>query len=274
MSMILPKISVVTPSYNQGTFIADCIRSVVSQGYPKTEHIVVDNCSSDETLDVLGAYNHLSHLTAVSESDDGQTDAINKGLKMATGDVLAWLNADDYYLPGAFEKISWVFREHPELDLVYGEAAFVDARGNLIRVKHDHAFDHRILLYYGCYIMSTATFFRRRIVDDGVLLDPGYKVTMDYEYFVRLASLGYRFGFVPAPLAAFRWHDSNVSSRLRERRRVERLAVQRQYGGLEWLKNDALRVRCFDGLARVYQGKRAFRRSTEKLTGARRKAVL
>src|ERR1700743_3653163 len=93
------KISIITPSYNQGQFIEDAIRSVLDQGYPDFEHIVIDNCSTDGTLDVLRRY---PHVRWVSEPDGGQSAALNKGLRLSTGDVLAWLNCDDFYLPGAF----------------------------------------------------------------------------------------------------------------------------------------------------------------------------
>ena len=97
---------------------------------------------------------------------------------------------------------------------------------------------------------------------------------MDYEYYVRLASLGYQFGFIPSQLAAFRLHDSNTSTMLTKRRRYERLNVQRQYGGLKWIKSDTLRVKSFDGLARLYQGKRVLRRFIERVIRARRKILL
>lgn len=265
-----PKISIVTPSYNQGQFIENTIQSVLNQNYPNFEHIIIDNCSSDKTIEILKRYPHLDWI---SESDGGQSHGLNKGFQRAIGEWILWLNADDYCLPGVFEKIACAFDDHPELDVIYGEAMFVDKCGNRIRIKRDHAFDYKILLYYGCYIASTATFFRRKIFDDGVFLDPTYKVTMDYEYFVRLASMGYRFGFVPEPLAAFRWHDSNISMWFVERRRYERLSVQRKYGGLKWIKSDALRVKCFDGLARFYQGKRVVRRFVEKLICDRRKLI-
>lgn len=268
-----PKISIITPSFNQGSYITDCIQSVPAQDYPALEHIIIDAKSTDETLDVLKTHDHLPHLMWTSEPDEGQTDAINKGFKMAKGDIVAWLNADDYYLSGAFDKVSREFAKNPELDVIYGEAVFVDKNGNQLRTKRDHAFDYQVLLYYGCYIMSTATFFRRRIIDDGNFLDKNYKVTMDYEYFVRLASKGYKFGFIPAPLAAFRWHETNVSALNGDRRRKERLKVQRQYGGLDRVENDNLRVRCFDALAKVYQAKRVAKRMLEKITGQRNRQV-
>jgi hypothetical protein len=137
---------------------------------------------------------------------------------------------------------------------------FVNKDRGRIRIKRNHAFDYNTLLYYGCYIPSTATFFNKKIIDDGYYLDPSFKVTMDYEYFMRLANSGYRFEFTPETLAAFRWHDDNVSRTFADKRREERLKVQLKYGGLNWINCNKLRIKCFDSLARYYQAKRFFQR--------------
>jgi glycosyltransferase involved in cell wall biosynthesis len=248
------KISIITPSYNQGRFIADAIDSVASQNYPNIEHIILDAQSNDETLEVLSRYSHLPHLTWVSEPDKGQTDAINKGFRRATGDVVAWLNADDYYLPGAFARVNEVFSEQPNTDILYGEAAFVDEHKNVTGYRRGHTFDYHILLYFGCYIQSTATFFRRHIVDHEHLLEPSYKTVMDYEYYVRLATLGYQFGFIPEVLAAFRWHGTNISAVHADLRRQERRKVIRQYG--IHLPNELLESALYKTAYRAFRLKR------------------
>ena len=134
-----PKISIVTPSYNQGRFIEDSIQSVLNQNYPNFEHIIIDNCSTDGTLEILKKYPHLDWI---SESDRGQSHGLNKGFHRSRGEWILWLNADDYCLPGVFEKVSYTFSDYPEFDVIYGEAIFVDKFGNPIRIKHDHAFDY------------------------------------------------------------------------------------------------------------------------------------
>ena len=224
------KISIVTPSYNQGRYLADAVESVAEQNYPHVEHIILDAQSTDETLEVLGRYSHLEHLRWVSEPDDGQTDAINKGFQQATGDIVAWLNADDYYLPGTFAKVAQAFTDCPATDIIYGEAAFVDADKNVTGYRRGHSFDYQVLLYYSCYIQSTATFLRRHIIDEGHLLVPSYKVTMDLEYYVRLAQLGFRYKFIPEIFAGFRWHGENVSTVHNDVRLRERRQVVKQYG--------------------------------------------
>jgi glycosyltransferase involved in cell wall biosynthesis len=258
------KFSIITPSYNQGRFIRDCIESVRAQDGIETEHVIVDACSTDETLSILKEY---AHLKWTSEPDKGQTDAINKGFRRATGDWLMWLNADDYLLPGALRKVAEFAAANPDADVIYGDCDFVDEAGRFLRHKREFDFDFNMLLFYGCYIPSTSTFYRRKIVDDGFLLDPTYKNCMDFEYYLKLAHAGYRFRHMPATLANFRWHDSNVSTVHAARRYRERLRLQRQYLRLtgrsclsaEWL----LRV-----LFRAYQARRALRRALTRRVSA------
>jgi glycosyltransferase involved in cell wall biosynthesis len=225
--MQLPAISVVTPSLNSGEFIEDAILSVAQQQGVRVEHIVQDSLSKDNTRNILRRY---ADLRWQWESDSGQSDAINRGFLRATGDLVGWLNADDYYLPGGLHAIAQAAAEHPEADVFHGDCVFVDGEGNITRSKVEHEFDRDILFYFGCYIPSTATFFRRRLIERGYLLDCDFRVCMDFEYFVRLATAGFRFHYVPQFIAAFRWHESNVSLQHVERRRHERHEVQRRYG--------------------------------------------
>jgi len=222
-----PEISIVTPSYNQGHFIEDAVLSVFNQNYPNFEHIIIDNCSTDGTVEILKKY---PHLRWISEKDDGQSDAINKGFKRATGEIIAWLNADDYYLNGAFKKIVCFWENHLYTDIIYGDCCFVNVDGKFLRRKIELAFDLGMLIYYGCYIPSTATFFRRSIIDEGILLDTEYHNCMDMEYFVRMGSQGKRFSHISDCLACFRWHEGNISTLYFERRRRERRQIQKKYG--------------------------------------------
>jgi len=191
---------------------------------------VIDGASSDGTIGLLKQHAHLRWL---SEPDGGQSDAINKGFLMATGDLVGWLNADDYYLPGGLAAIAQAAERHPEADVIYGDCIFVDAAGRIVRSKVEHEFDPNVLLYFGCYIPSTSTFFRRRLIERGLLLDREYRVAMDFEFFARLARLGCRFQYVPQFIAAFRWHEDNVSLRNVQRRAEERRRVQRATIGHE-----------------------------------------
>lgn len=220
------KISIITPNFNQGRFIRDCIESVQAQTGVEWEHIVMDAASTDETVSILKEYPHLKW---VSEKDKGMCDGINKGFLKAEGDLMMWLNADDYLFPGALEKVAAFAAKNPAADVIYGECVFVDESKKFIRRRWEHDFDFSILLFYGCYIPSTSTFLRRKIIADGELLDLDYRVVMDFEYYVRLSEHGYRFQFLPDALAAFRWHSSNTSTTYTKRRYTERLRVQQEY---------------------------------------------
>ncbi len=225
--METPAISVITPSRNSGAFLEDAILSVARQDGVEVEHIVQDSLSSDNTLEILRRHGGLRWQW---ESDSGQSDAINRGFLRAQGELMGWLNADDYYLPGGLKAIAQAAAEHPEADVFYGDCVFVNGEGSITRSKVEHDFDHDILLYFGCYIPSTATFFRRRVIEQGHLLDCDFRVCMDFEYFVRLADAGFGFYYIPKFLAAFRWHESNISLQQVERRAFERAEVQRRYG--------------------------------------------
>jgi len=204
-----PRISIVTPSFNQGKFIADAIESVLSQDRADLEHIIVDNCSSDETSKVLARYPHLKVICA---KDRGQSDALNNGFKAATGDIIGWLNADDKYLPGCLDAVVGSFFHHPEYDLVYGDYRFVDVNGDLIAVRKEIAFDLFLLKYlHWLTIPSTTTFFKRKIFDEGHFLDINYHYVMDYEFFMRIAGHRYKFGYIPRVMADFRRHAATKS---------------------------------------------------------------
>jgi len=236
--MSLPTLSVVTPSFNGAEFVEEALLSVARQNHVHVEHIVVDGASTDSTVEIV---RRQPGVRCISEADNGQSDAINKGFRNTTGDLAGWLNADDYYLPGGLEAIASAAEQHPEADVIYGDCIFVDGKGDIVRSKVEHDFDRNVLLRFGCYIPSTSTFFRRRVFDSGQFLDCDYRVCMDFEYFARLAHAGFKFHYVPRFIAAFRWHGSNVSIRNTARRAEERRSVQERYG-IATHSDGALRV--------------------------------
>ncbi|MEO8617225.1 MAG: glycosyltransferase family 2 protein [Luteolibacter sp.] len=253
----MPKFSIITPSYNQGRFLPDCIESVLSQTGVEVEHIVIDAGSTDETLQVLKAYPHLDW---VSESDKGMSDGINKGFLKATGDWMMWLNCDDYLLPDVLKKVADYIESNPQFDVVHGDCLFVNEDKSLIRRKYDHEADVKMLLFVGCYIPSTSTFFDRKIIDSRHLLDVRYRVCMDWEYYLRLMRAGYRFGYIPEAIAGFRWHGDNTSVIQSQRRLEEALMLQREHikiqGMPSWLGNSRL----LQLLRKTYQVRRVLRR--------------
>ena len=204
-------ISIVTASFNQGPYIRQAIQSVLDQGAGHVEHLIVDNCSSDDTPAILKEY---PSLKLIVEPDKGQSDALNKGFKAASGDIVGWLNADDYYLPGCFEAVRGFFRDHPECDVLYGDYRLIDGAGKFLSAKKELGFDLFMLKYlHVLCIPSTATFFRRRVFEEGNFLKVEYHYSMDYEFFLRLALHGYTFAHLPCYLADFRVHADSKSQR-------------------------------------------------------------
>lgn len=229
------KISIITPSWNQGQFFRRCLESIRVTPSASIEHIVLDNCSDDETSDLLKEFSVRDdgvERRFIVEKDEGQTRAINDGFRMATGDVVCWLNTDEWYADGALERVAQHFSSSPTTDFLYGNCTFVDRSGNLVKMRRSLAFNPTMLLYYGCYISSAAAFVRRSVVDNNDLLNSDFRVAMDYEWYVRLAAKGYRFAHIPEVFAYFTWHETNISMMQKDRSFEERLLVQRTYGGI------------------------------------------
>jgi glycosyltransferase involved in cell wall biosynthesis len=177
--------TVVTPSFNQGRFIGRTIDSVLTQGVPGLEYLIFDAGSTDETSAVLSRYG--DRVRAVIEPDKGQADAVNKGLRAATGDVIAWLNSDDVYFPGAFARVLAAFEADPMLDVVYGEADHIDADDGFIEPYPTEPFDYQRLKEV-CFFCQPATFFRRRVVQREGELRVDLRYCMDYEYWLRICA--------------------------------------------------------------------------------------
>ena len=211
------KISIVSPSFNQAKFLENCLLSVKEQNYPNVEHIVVDGGSSDGSVEILRWYSGLpgwSHLRWISEPDRGQSDALNKGFRMAKGDVIGWLNSDDFYLQGCFQRVAEAFEERPGTDVLYGDYIWTDENGRPTQIRREIAFSRFVLLHsHVSYINSSgALFLLRRFIEDGCLLNEDYHYAMDYEFYLRLANAGYCFCHVPNLLSGFRWHGSSKST--------------------------------------------------------------
>lgn len=221
------KFSIITPSYNQGRFISDCIESVRCQtGSFDVEHIVIDAGSTDETTDILKQHPHLDW---VSEPDQGMSDGINKGFLQASGDWLMWLNCDDYLLPEALEKVARFIKQHPTADVVHGDCVFVKEDKSVIRRKFDTAVDTMDLLFVGCVIPSTSSFYSRRIIESGELLSIDYKNCMDREFYLRLITSGFEFAYLPLPIAHFRWYEESTTSLNWQRMIDESIRCRRNY---------------------------------------------
>ena len=237
------KFSIVTPSFNQGAFIGKCLASVAAQSSDVSlEHLIFDNRSTDETAAILhqcAQSDDAAHVQVAVEPDRGQTHAINKGFSAARGDVLAWLNTDEFYKPGALARVEAFFTAHPDVDVVFGDVEFVDAQQQVIRVRREPFYSESMLLYYGCFIPSCSTFVRRSAAQRAGELDESLKVVMDFEWYLRLARSGAKFAYLGEVLASFTWHDTNISSTFAGKRKSERLAIQSRYSRLplpSWLR--------------------------------------
>lgn len=211
MTTDLPKISVITVSYNQGEFIRQNIESVLSQRYPHFEHIIVDGGSTDATLEVLRQY---PHLTWTSEPDRGQSDALNKGFSRATGEIIVWLNSDDWLAEGVFYDLAVHLKDYP---VVLGQAAETDRAGTIRQIVRNPARSFYDLMRYWipyAWIAQTSVFFRRSLLEevkrpDGTYLDEDLYFTMDMDLWLRMA-IKYPFiKHIDRVLSYYRIYDSN-----------------------------------------------------------------
>ena len=203
----MPLVSVITPSFNQAAFIEETIQSVLMQDYPYIEHIIVDGGSTDGTLDILKKYSYLrNRFCYISEPDRGQSHAINKGLKMAKGDIIGWLNSDDTYLPGAVSKAVNALQAHSEQAMVYGKGYHIDINGQIINSYPVEPFD-RERLYKFCIICQPAAFLRKNIFEIVGGVDEDLDFCMDYDLWIRI-SKDYPIGYIEDYLANSRLHPT------------------------------------------------------------------
>lgn len=203
-----PLVSIVTPSYNQGEFIEETIRSVIGQDYPRIEHIVMDGGSTDNTVAVLRKYENW--LTWTSGRDNGQTDALNKGFRKAKGEVLAWLNSDDIYYPGAVSKAVAAFRANPGAKLVYGRGDYIDTKGRKTGEYPTLPFDFGELAESN-YICQPSAFFTAEALREAGKLDEGLDYVMDYDLWVRVCRSSEAV-YLPETLAALRIHPASKTT--------------------------------------------------------------
>jgi len=210
-----PKISIVTPSFNQADFIEETIKSILTQDYPNFEHIVMDGGSTDGTLRILKKYG--KRIFWRSEKDKGQGDAINKGLKMAKGEILAYLNSDDTYEPGALKAVAEFFLKNPQKMWVFGKCRIIDTKGKEIR-KIITAYKNFWLRRYNYntllvlnYISQPAVFWRREAYKEIGEFNIEEFWELDYDYWLRLGKK-YQPGFIDKYLANFRVHKKSKTS--------------------------------------------------------------
>jgi len=200
---MLPKISIVTPSYNQGRFLEETILSVLKQNYPNLEYIVIDGGSTDETIDVIRRYE--SHLAFwVSEKDRGQVHAINKGIDRCTGEIFGFVNSDDLYLPGTLSAVGEYFQQHRKAEWVCGDTIMFgdDSPTELIQSNVPKSAAHCLSWAYKA--PQPGHFWKLGLVKDG--FDEAWPYDFDHDLYVRLLLAGHSCEHIPLPFAAYRLH--------------------------------------------------------------------
>ena len=223
------RVSIITPSFNQAQYLEATMRSVLDQYYEDIEYIVVDGGSNDGSVEIIQKYaDRLAWW--VSEKDQGQTDALNKGFGRATGDILAWLNSDDTYQPGAIAEAVEYLEAHPETGLLYGDANFINAEGEVIGKFPSRQTDYRRLRQGYVHISQQASFFRADLWQQVGPLDPSFYFAMDYDLWVRLAALA-PLVYLPRLWANFRLHGDAKTIASDARCWPEMLRVHYREGG-------------------------------------------
>ena len=199
-----PLVSIVTPSYNQAQFLEATLRSVLEQDYPNIEYLVVDGASIDGSVEIIRRY--ADRLTWwVSEKDNGQSEAINKGLRRARGEFIGWLNSDDIYLPGAISAAVTAFLSHPQAGLIYGDAQAIDSDGKPFNLMRAHQYKLTDLMAFQI-ICQPAAFMRRSVVQEVNYLNPDYQLLMDNLLWMCMAQRA-PIVYIPQTWAAARYHD-------------------------------------------------------------------
>lgn len=218
------KISIITPSYNQGNFIEETILSVQNQNYPNVEHIIVDGGSTDNTVSILKKY---PHVRWVSEKDAGQSNAINKGFAMATGDIIAWINSDDYYEKNVFGLIAEYFIQHPDCMVLYGDMTFVDINGNkLFSAEGDMISEEKLMDCPDC-VRQPSFFWRKQVIETCGNIDEHLHLVMDFDFFLRTAKK-FDFGYLDKNLSNLRIYSATKTLSLRKRQVYEMYLVYRK----------------------------------------------
>ena len=200
-----PLVSVITPSYNQGQFIQQTIESVLNQDYANIEYIVIDGGSTDETIAILNSYGNK--IIWVSEKDEGQADAVNRGIRMASGEIIGWLNSDDTYLPGSIRKAVSFFNKYSNVQMLYGEAYYTDKEGNITSRYPTKPFNYDNLAHE-CFICQPSAFIRKNVLFDVGLLRKDLQLCMDYELWMRIGKK-YTIASIPDYFSTSRLYSEN-----------------------------------------------------------------
>lgn len=217
------KFSVITPSFNMLEYLKRCVLSVADQEGIIKEHIIIDGGSNDGTKEWLKDKKMVNYI---SEKDNGMYDAINKGLSMADGEILSYLNCDEQYLPNTLYFVKWYFEQNPEIDVVFGDALLIEPSGSLISYRKGYPLRWFYILSSHLYLLSCTMFFRRRIITDGIRFNDQLKDIGDQDFIIRILHNGYQTAHVNRYLATFAITGKNMctgqNADLEKRNAIER----------------------------------------------------
>lgn len=229
--MRYPKISIITPSFNQGKFLEDTIRSVLSQEYLNLEYIIIDGGSADNSVDIIKKYEqHISYW--VSESDKGQSDAINKGFKVATGELIAWMNSDDMYADGVFDRVAELHQSLENIDVFYADKIHIDEDGNELYPQRYVPYRLDTFANDKMVMCNQACFWKKSVFDKIGYLDEEVQFAMDYEYFIRMGIKNLKFKHTPEIWGKQRYYEGTKTSEEKWLKILykNRLEINKKYG--------------------------------------------
>lgn len=220
--------SIITPSYNQAAYLRTCLNSVSRQNYSNVEHIVIDGGSTDGSIEILEEFQTKDNrLQFITEPDKGQGDAVNKGFSKANGDIIAWINSDDYYFnTSVFDHVASLFNTNPDVDIIYGGMAYVDKQDNFVHARIPPKYNYSLLTRIA-YIGNTNAFYRRKVIDRH-LVDPDYHFVIDHEYMLRITK-DFKALCTKRMLACFRVHPAAKTQTLSKQKKDNERKRRDQY---------------------------------------------
>ena len=245
-----PLVSIVTPTYNQASFLRDTIESVLEQDYPKVEHIIFDDGSTDATPEILSSY--TGRVAWERQPNMGQTPTINKGWERCSGEILTWLNSDDTFVPGALQKAVELFRQRPDVGILFGDTLFTEEDGTPIERSESRGEFSYEEFVVECEnpIAQPSAFIRRSVIDDVGLLDPHYYYFMDWDFWLR-AGARHRIEYVPELFSTYRLHSESKTVAQAGRAAPELERMYQKYFSLDYVPPEIHR-RKKQALANMY----------------------
>lgn len=244
------RFSIITPTLNQSQFIEQTIRSVINQNYSDYEHIIVDGGSVDSTIDILKRYKTLKWI---SEKDNGQSHAINKGFAMATGDILAWINSDDYYQENIFESVADYFIQHPNCYFLYGDITYVNEHGRYLESFKGNNLTLTNLVRCPDIIRQPSCFWRKDVIGQIGGLSETLHLVMDFDFLLRIG-LKFEYHYLNKNLSFFRHYQNNKTHRLLKKQAIELLTVLLKYKKLNIYNVRLILIRYLKSVIKGYIG--------------------